>query len=136
MSEQNIFEQASRLALRFSSPKGDLTTEQLWKLPLTSVSGLSLDGLAVAANRALREQAEDSFVEVKANPLKAQLTLQLEILKHIINVRQAESKAASDAVEKKAEAQRLREILAKRDGEKLESLSEAQIQERLKQLEG
>ena len=41
----DIFKQATKLKLRFSSVRGDLTVEDLWDLPLTSKSNLSLDGV-------------------------------------------------------------------------------------------
>lgn len=136
MSELNLFEQATRQRLRFSSPKGELTVEQLWDLPLTSTKGVSLDELAIAANRQLREQAEDSFVESKSNPLKAQLQLQLDLLKHIISVRQAENEERRQASENAAKAARLREILAERGVKQLENLSDEEIRKQLEELKG
>ena len=37
----NIFEQAARQAFRFESPKGFLTVEDLWNLPLTQRNSLT-----------------------------------------------------------------------------------------------
>lgn len=71
----NIFELATRQKLRFASAKGDLTTEQLWDLPLLISSPtrdvkVDLDTLARSINHELKAQAEESFVSTKANPLK------------------------------------------------------------------
>lgn len=136
MSEQNLFEIASRKKLRFESPKGFLEVEQLWDLPLTSEKGVSLDSLAITANRSLREQGEESFVDSKPSAVQAKLRLQLEILKHIIAVRQEENAASRKAVENRQEAERLRELLAQRSDKALEQLSDADLQKRLDELEG
>ena len=59
----DIFEKAAREKLRFDSPIGDLTTEQLWDLPLTSanIQRPSLDFMARAVSRELRDFGEESF---------------------------------------------------------------------------
>ena len=47
----DIFEQASRLKLRFPSPLGTLSTEDLWHLPLTSTTGkANLNDIGKALN--------------------------------------------------------------------------------------
>lgn len=137
MSENiNIFEQASRIQLRFASAKGQLTVEHLWALPLTSNTSLSLDGLAVAVNRELKAQGEESFVETKDNPYKRQLQLSLDILKHIIGVRQAENAAKLDERNRKAEIARIEEALTNKKDETLRGLSQTELEERLKVLKG
>ena len=61
------FEKASRIRLRFDTPQGSLTVEDLWQLPLTSRTGrANLDDIAKSLNRQLKETAEESFV-VKNN---------------------------------------------------------------------
>ena len=47
----SIFEQASRLKLRFASVKGELTIEHLWGLPLQSKTSFDLDTVAKAVAR-------------------------------------------------------------------------------------
>lgn len=124
----NIFEQASRLGLRFPSSKGELTTEQLWSLPLTSARDLSLDNVARAVNTLLKNVTEDSFVETKTNPAKADYTLKLEIVKHIISVRQEENDQARKAAEKKALKEKLTAALADKQDASLKTLSVEELQ--------
>jgi hypothetical protein len=50
----NIFEQATRRAIRFESAKGDLSVEQLWDLPLQSRNQFDLDTVAKTVNRQLK----------------------------------------------------------------------------------
>ena len=127
----SMFEQATREKFRFPSIKGDLTTEQLWDLPLTAKNDFSLDGVAKAVNHELKGADEESFVETKSNPRKKELEAMLEILKHIIAVRQAENAAARTSQERRAERARLEAILATKQAAALEGLSEADIQARL-----
>lgn len=134
MSEINLFEVASRKQLRFQSAKGALTVEHLWLLPLTSANGDSLDRLAMAANRDLRELAEDSFVESKPNPRKAELTLQLDILKHVINVKQAENAAKVADTQRKTQIQQIEAALAEKQGDALKGMSAADLEQKLKEL--
>lgn len=133
-TEINIFEQATRVALRFASNKGDLTTEQLWGLPLQSKSGFDLDTVAKTANAALKQVDEESFVETRQNPAKAELKLKLDIVKHIIAVRLAENEAARTAADRKAKKDRLLEILAKKDDAALEGMSREDLTKQIAEL--
>lgn len=114
----HIFEKASRQKLRFVSVRGDITTEQLWDLPLTSRNGFDLDSVAKAVNQELKQVAEESFVATSANPAKATLELKLEIVKHVIAARIEAADTAKKRAENKAERERLMELLhAKKDQE-------------------
>lgn len=137
----NIFELATRQKLRFASAKGDLTTEQLWDLPLLISSPtrdvkVDLDTLARSINHELKAQAEESFVSTKANPLKAQLELKLEIVKHIIADKLAAAEKAKKASDNRAERERLMDALKRKQDQELESLSPEEIQKRLAALDG
>ena len=90
----NIFEQATRRAIRFESAKGDLSVEQLWDLPLQSRNQFDLDTVAKTVNRQLNAVTEESFVSVRENPAKETHSLKLEIVKHIISVKLQEAEEA------------------------------------------
>lgn len=62
------FVKASRLALRFDTPKGLLTTEDLWNLPLTSHAPgkPNLDDIAVGLHNKLQTKNTVSFVNTPA----------------------------------------------------------------------
>lgn len=132
--ERNIFEMASRQQVRFPSNKGELTTEQLWTLPLTSKSGFDLDSVAKAVNSALRATTEDSFVATSTNPAKAEHELKLDIVKHIIAVRMQENADALAASGRAEQRRKLIEILGKKQDAALESLSPAEIEAKLAEL--
>ena len=46
----NIFELATRKALRFGTERGPVTVEQLWQMPLQSKNLFDLDNVAKACN--------------------------------------------------------------------------------------
>lgn len=131
----NIFEQASATKLRFSSDRGDLTTEQLWDLPLQSKTSFDLDSLAKAINRELKAADEESFISTSTNPAKVKLELQLELLKHIIGVRMQEAEAKRTRIQRESERAKLKEILADKADEALKNMTPEQLTARLKELE-
>ncbi len=122
-----MFEKASRLKLRFETSRGILATEDLWDLPLSSVRGTNLDELAIGLNRQLKDSQTESFVA--ANPRKDEvLELKFEIVKRVIEVKLAEAAQAKLAADKKAQKQRLLEIIARKQDQQLESTSLEDLQ--------
>ncbi|UKS71367.1 hypothetical protein VIK251_00017 [Klebsiella phage vB_KpnM_VIK251] len=124
-----LFELATRQKLRFASPKGLLTTEDLWDLPMTG--NTSLDTVSKLANRDVKVSAEESFV-VDATPVNDIAVLKLDVLKHIIAVRKAEQAARMAAQEKADRRRKLLDLLAEKDNEKDAAMSREEI---LKELE-
>ena len=130
----NIFEQATRRAIRFESVKGDLSVEQLWDLPLQSRNQFDLDTVAKTVNRQLNAVTEESFVSVRENPAKETLSLKLEIVKHIISVKLQEAEEARNRANKASEKEKLLRLLDEKQNEALRALTPEEIQERLKAL--
>lgn len=131
----SIFEQASRQAVRFSSNKGELNTEQLWHLPLQSKSGFDLDTVARGVNVQLKATAEESFVTTSVSPHAALLTLKLDILKHVIAVKKQENIDATAKAEKSAKRAKLIDLLGKKQDAALEGMSEEEIKKQLAELD-
>ena len=127
----NIFEQATRCALRFETVRGHLTVEDLWSLPLSATSKFDLDTTAKGLSKALKEFSEESFVEQTQSTAQDELNLKLEIVKHVIAVKIAEREAKLAAATKAQERQKLLSILERKSNESLESLSADEIQKRL-----
>lgn len=126
MTDTTIFETASRTRLRFDSPKGLLTVEDLWQLPLTHRSAPCLDAIARQVHRELKEQDEVSFVKPKST-VNQTTQLRMDILQHIINVRLEEQEAAKTKAEEKQKAERIKEILARKQEQALEEKSEEEL---------
>jgi len=123
----DIFEQAARRKLRFASSVGDLTAEQLWDLPLTHKSRPSLDTIAIATAKELRDLGEFSFVDVKPDPRKDAISLQLEILRRVIEVKMAEAAAALEAARRAERKQKILAALEKVEGSELASKSKEEL---------
>jgi hypothetical protein len=122
-----MFEQASRLKLRFESPKGLLTLEDLWDLPLTSAKGANLNDIAKGLNRELKNSDEEDFVNRAANT-NSVAKLKFEIVKHVIGVRLTENEAAKQAADHREKKQRLLELIAKKQDESLAARSVEELQ--------
>lgn len=129
MTEQsNLFEQASRLKLRYKTNCGLVTTEDLWDLPLTS-----LDEVAKSLNKQVKEAGEESFIEVKSTA-NEKLELSFEIVKYVIKVKLVEQEAAKLAKENAAKKQQLLELLHQKQNEELGQLSIDEIKNMLAKL--
>lgn len=135
MSEINIFQYATRNKLRFASAKGELTTEQLWDVPLRSSDGFNLDVIARAANKAFKDATEESFVTTTKTPATTLLEMKLEVVKSVIETKLHEEETAKKRAENKKEREKLLEILAEKQAGKLSELSENELKKRIAALE-
>jgi len=134
----SIFQQASRLKLRFASTIGLLTVEHLWDLPLVSKTGSTkpdLDTIGREIKRELRTMEEDTLVETKRDPQRDILTLRLAIIVAIIETKQAEIKKAEEAAVKREKRRKLQEALARHDDKALESASRDEILKQLAEID-
>lgn len=123
----DIFEKASRRKFRFASVKGDLTSEQLWDLPLTSKSGADLDTIARAINADLKSVTEESFVALNPDPRRGDLDVKLDVVKHVIAVRIAEAEKAKVAAANAAKRAKLLEALASKEDEAFASKTSEEL---------
>lgn len=123
-----VFLRASREKFRFPSPKGELTTEQLWDLPLQSKTGCDLDTVARNISRQLKAQTEESFVTTSNNSLAETLQAQLTLVVFIIETKKKEAADAQTASTRRAERAKLLEILHLRTQQDLMTKSPAEIQ--------
>ena len=117
-----MFEKATRLKLRFDTPLGALSAEDLWDLPLTSRTGrANLDDIAVRLHHATKD-TRVSFVEAASKTDEAQ-ELRFEIVKHVIAVRQEENRIAADARAAAEKKQTILSIIARKEVAELENAS-------------
>lgn len=122
-----IFEKASRMKLRFDTPLGRITVEDLWDLHLSG-DDCSLDGVAQDLHRQLQETPTQSFVikDEKPDPV---VQLRFDIVKHVIEVRLAWKEAAEKAVETKAKKQRLLALIAEKQDDDLKGSSLEELEQ-------
>ena len=134
----NIFQQAAKIGLTFSSASGPLSVAQLYDLPLTSrTKALSLDN--VSADLLKRMEAEPRVSLVASSPRSGEGAineLRVEILKAIIADKQAEQAAAVNEEVRRSEKEQLRQALQDRKNADLQNLSVAELEARLAALDG
>jgi spore cortex formation protein SpoVR/YcgB (stage V sporulation) len=118
----SLFEKAAKQKLRFNSSKGQLTVEDLFDLSLTS-----LDNIAKAVNRKLKDEVEESFIQKKSTA-SAELELQLDILKYIIEYKTSVEEANKKRAETVARKHQIEEILMRKKSQELEDLSVDELQ--------
>lgn len=116
-----MYKQAAQLKLRFDTPKGALTVEQLFDLSMTDLSATIRK-----VNTALKkEQAVDdelAFLEGK-DITETQNSLRFKILKDVYLTKKEARDAAVLDDEKRKQKQRIAEIIAKKRDEALENKS-------------
>lgn len=130
----NIFERAARNAYRFTSVRGELTTEQLFQLPLLSDDGFSLNGIAVTASNDLKAVTSESFVETQ-KPETTHFEAKLEIVKHVIAAKQAAQLAAENRAIKADKRRKLVDALAAAEDRELGAKSRDEILAELESLD-
>lgn len=116
MSEVNLFERATRLKIRFNSPQGQLSVEDLWDTPLTATNAAraNLNDIAKGLYTQLKDSEEVNFVPTagKQDDLERRLLQTMfDIVKHIIDVKVAERDARLQEQNKAAAKQKLYEAL-------------------------
>ncbi len=125
-----MFEAATRAKLRFDTPKGQLTVEDLWDLPLASANKANLDDIAKDLYRQLKADGDVvSFVEQSATPANAAVQLKFDLVKHVISARLTENRIKADEQTRKAKKQQLLSILERKENAALEELTPEQIRE-------
>lgn len=126
------FFNAIRKKYRFNTAQGALLTmEDLCDLPLQHNSKPSLDSVAITLNRQLKQFSEESFVNKKSVG-QSEVQEKLEIVKYIIEIKQKEEEARTNAANIKQQNQRLLELLAQKEDAELLNKSADDIKAMLK----
>jgi len=131
----NIFEYAARHKIRFASPRGELSVEQLWDIPLRSKDDFNLNTVAKATNKALKDATEESFVETNRTALHVRLEVALDLVKHVIETKINDEETAKKRADNKLEREKLLAILAEKQAGKLSALTEEEVKKRIEALE-
>lgn len=126
-----MYKQAVMLKLRFVTPKGLLTVEQLFDLSMTDLSTTIKNVNALIK----KEQATDdelSFLE-GVDTTETQNSLRFRILKDVYLTKKDARDAAALDFEKKQRNQRIAEIIAKKKDEALENKSIEELEKMLEE---
>ena len=127
MATINIFQYAAKHKLRFPY-KGSITVEDLYALPVEE-----LDKIYKVLKREAKAADEESLLE--ANKKDKDLEVKIEIIKNIVEEKQAAAEKAKKAVETKAKKQRIMEAIAKKDEEAMDSATKEELQQMLAELD-
>ena len=126
----DIFEHASYAKLRFTTSKGELTTEDLWDLSLRT-----LDTIAKSVNHVLLAEQEESFLPAPLPRKATHHELRLNILKHIIAWRVAKDAQAKTRAEQQATLARLKTLALQKHDEAFAAQSLEEITQQIAALE-
>jgi hypothetical protein len=131
----DYFVEATRKKYRYKSTRGDITTEQLWDLPLKSTVGFDLDTVAKGISREVKAETEESFVTTTANAGAELAKNKLEVVKAIIATKIAESKALEDRRERATKRARILDALDQKEGQALTNASIDELKKQLAELD-
>jgi len=130
----NLFEYATREELRFPSKKGDLSTEQLWKVKLRSIDGFDLEAIAQEVNKQYENSTQKRFVtnEPKTENIKAKA--KLDIVVYIIETKMREEAETKKRAENNQKLQTLFAALANKEQAKISGMSEEELRAEITKL--
>lgn len=122
-----MYKQASKQKLRFSTTKGLLTVEQLWSLSLTD-----LDTLAVSLQDAYdKSKGAKSFLSTKTDEDKT-VKLMFDICLDILQTKVDEKEVANKARETREHNQKILALMAEKKDEQLKGMSLEELEKQLK----
>lgn len=126
--EKNLFEIATRNRYRFNY-KGVMTVEDLWSLRVED-----LDAIFKMLNRQKKTADEDSLLATKSAE-DQDLANKIDIVRCIVSVKLAEAAERVSAAEKKAQRDKIMEIVAKKKDKALEDMGIDDLMKKLKELD-
>jgi preprotein translocase subunit SecD len=128
MELADMLERALRTRLRFDYKTGRIDLEDVYCL-----SPEELNTMAKDVSRRLREEGDEDFLTYKKKPSKTRdtLTLQLEILKRAISIKEEEQKKRDEARDRAEKRQRITEALNEAETAELRSKSVDELRKML-----
>lgn len=138
METAQAFIHATRNKLRFASPQGLLSVEDLWDLPLSSTRAnqANLDDIAIDLDKSIKQQGDAvSFVK-RSTKTKAVVDEQarFQCVLHVIEVKQAEIEKKEEAQATAAKKQRILELIEMKKDADLAGKSTEELEQILKDL--
>lgn len=125
--EKNLFEIATRNRYRFNY-KGVMSVEDLWSLRVDD-----LDAIFKMLNRQKKTADEDSLLATKSAE-DQDLANKIDIVRYIVSVKLAEAAERVSAAEKKAQRDKIMEIVAKKKDKALEDMGIEDLMKKLEEL--
>lgn len=116
-----MFELATKNKFRFPY-KGQISVEDLWDLKVEE-----LDVIFKTLNAQAKLAKEESLLSVKTTEEKT-LEAKINIIKHIVNVKQEEAALAKQRVENKQKREQILSLIADKQNEAMKGMSIEQLQ--------
>lgn len=126
-----MYKQAAQLKLRFETPKGVLSAENLFDLSMTDLS-TTIKKVNALLKKEQTTDNELAFLE-GTDIVESQNSLRFKILKDVYMTKKDARDAAALDYEKKQKQQRIAEIIAKKKEEALENMSIEELEAMLKE---
>jgi hypothetical protein len=126
--ENNLFIQAAKSKLRFTTTRGQLTAEDLFDLNLKSLDAI---GQAIIAELKPGSSSLLENPDPRVSAVSAENDLRLEIVKFVIDTKQTENKAAVAASLNRRQREFLEGLKEKRQIDAMESLTVEEIDAQL-----
>lgn len=127
----NLFESVTRSNLRFTTPNGQRSTEDLWTLPLDSKTQTNLYNLSDELDDKLRLAKQSR--RAKIDPV---LKLQIEVINYIINTREQEIADRAENAQKQSRISELIDVLGEQQASEDRTKSKKDILKEIKKLQG
>lgn len=129
----DLYLEAAKLKLRFETPRGLLSVEDLFDLPLTtSPNKLNLDDIARSIYKKIHNEVNISFVdETTAMTSSKELQLKMEIVKNVIAIKKAELDIVVQKARQAELEQKLCSLIEQKKDEQLRSKTIEELQAEL-----
>ena len=124
----NMFEIATRTKMRFPF-KGMISVEDLWDLNVRD-----LDNVFKTLNAQVKKSQEESLLATKSKEEEV-LATQIDIVKHIVEVKLAEAEAVQHSKELKEKKQKIMEVLSAKQDADLHNKSIDELKAMLSEME-
>jgi len=127
------FAYSTQNKLRFASPRGDLTAEDLFDLPLTSARGISLDSISTTVLEEKAATPRKSLV-VKETTTNIDADVKIAIIEYIVAYKQELASAKEGLKAKQARILKVEEALLAKDEKALTKASKKELEAELAEL--
>lgn len=123
----DIYKQAAMIGLRFTTSKGSLSAEQLYHLTQTDLTN------AIRNQKKVLKKTDDDDLGFLDTNSKVDATEQLrfDILKDVYITKKEAAEAARTALEKKANNQKIMELIKKKQEGAMENLTIEELEKML-----
>jgi DNA gyrase/topoisomerase IV subunit A len=126
----DVFKEATRTKLRFTTSKGKVTTEDLWDLPMT-VGAVNLNDIA----KALHDELGKSKFSLGETAKKDLVTeLKFNIVKCVFDTKTKEIEDRENIALKKEQKEKIIDALADKEADELKGMSKKDLKKQLKKL--